>query len=232
MIKANLTGIFLATTLWRMIVNTLALVGLNVVIATAWAALVPPTARAFDAAAVQTGESPKVIVFDNAYLDRRFGPTRLAEANKTAGQPGNVRAFGALVDGGSLEIAPNRSLLKGITRGTPPRRAAALRLAESGRKAVHDRQYRKAIHYLEKALSLDGSPFFHFYLARAHYQSADYQRAAEFLKVAESAFAGHDGWLAEVSALRRALAAAPGASDAGREALKSNVAWTERKMGH
>jgi hypothetical protein len=155
-----------------------------------------------------------VIVFDNDYLDRRFGHSRVRETGRPAPNGrGTLEArktghavsefFGA----GFSQIVPNGSLLKGITRGTSPRRAAALRLAESGRRAVQNKQTQKAIYYLEKALSIDASPLVHFYLARAHYQLADYQRSLQFLEVAESALDGLDLWLPELAALRRALTA-------------------------
>jgi hypothetical protein len=155
-----------------------------------------------------------VIVFDNDYLDQRFSQSRAREISRTEniGFSFEPRKTGHAVNdffgAGFLQIVPNGSLLKGITRGTSPRRAAALRLAESGRRAVQNKQTQRAIYYLEKALGIEASPFVHFYLARAHYQLADYQRSRQFLEVAESAFDGHDSWLAELAALRRALSTA------------------------
>ena len=66
-------------------------------------------------------------------------------------------------------------------------------------------QKRKAVYYLEKALSMDANPFIHFYLARAHYQLADYQGSLGFLEVAESGFYGHPDWLLELETLRSEL---------------------------
>jgi tetratricopeptide (TPR) repeat protein len=154
-----------------------------------------------------------VIVFDNDYLDQRFGQSRAREISRTENIGFSIErktghAVSDFFGAGFLQIVPNGSLLKGITRGTSPRRAAALRLAESGRRAVQNKQTQRAIYYLEKALGIEASPFVHFYLARAHYQLADYQRSRQFLEVAESAFDGHDSWLAELAALRRALSAA------------------------
>jgi tetratricopeptide (TPR) repeat protein len=188
------------------------------------------TERAHPAAARGNAEKTNVIVFDNAYLDKRFGRTGVTETS-SIGEDGRLAAHGrktghasAFFSAGFMEIAPNGSLLKGITPGTPARRAAGLRLAENGRKAVQNRQHRKAIYYLEKALGIDASPFVHFYLARAHYQLADYQRALEFLEVAESGFDGHDPWLPELAALRRALSAAPAAAEEPLE----RVHWTHK----
>lgn len=192
-----------------------------------------PAERAQPAAASRHGQQAEVMVFDNAYLDEHFARTRVTENGGVqesssslglnsvkTGYP--VRAF---MSAGFLAIAPNTSLLKGITRGTSARRAAGLRLAENGRKAVQNKQYHKAIHYLEKALSIDASPFVHYYLARAHYLLADYQRSLGFLEVAEFGFAGQSRWLSELAALRRALSAAPGAT---QESSKRNVSWTTK----
>jgi len=190
------------------------------------AALIPAEAKAFKSEQVQPAAASKneqngnVIVFDNAYLDKRFGRTRASETggvredsslSANSGKTGN--AVSASSGAGFLQIAPKTSLLKGITRGTSARRAAALRLVENGRQAVQNQQYQKAIHNLEKALSVDASPFAHLYLARAYYQLADYQRSLEFLEVAESGLDGHAQWLPELAALRRALSAAPPARD-------------------
>jgi uncharacterized protein HemY len=117
--------------------------------------------------------------------------------------------LGGPYESGFLHITPNGSLLKGITRRTPPRRAAGLRLAEHGRKAVEEKRYQRAVLYLEKALAVESSPFVHFYLARAHYQLADYHRARQFLEVAEGAFSGQPHWMRELARLKRALAAMP-----------------------
>jgi tetratricopeptide (TPR) repeat protein len=190
------------------------------------------TTEAQPAPASRNEQKANVIVFDNAYLDKRFAQTRITETvgvqqdsslSANSGQAGHaVRAF---MGAGLLEVAPNTSLLKGMTRRTSARRAAGLRLAENGRKAVQNKQYRKAIYYLEKALGIDTSPFVHFYLARAHYHLADYPRSLGFLEVAESGFAGQSQWLSELAALRRALSAA---SIAMQEAPKRDVSWTTR----
>ena len=67
---------------------------------------------------------------------------------------------------------------------------------------------------------MDASPSFHFYLARAHFQLADYQSSLRFLQVAESGFYGQPEWLPEVAALKEALSA-----PASQQALpKRNVA--------
>jgi tetratricopeptide (TPR) repeat protein len=203
------------------------------------AALTAADAKAFNAeqaqpaATARSEQKANVVVFDNAYLDRRFGrnQTRATETSSnqehaaTAKMGETGHAVSAFFGADFAAITPNSSLLKGITRGTSARRAAGLRLAENGRKAFEKKQYQKAVYYLEKALSIDASPFVHFYLARAHYQLADYRRALQFLEVAESAFDGHDPWVSELAALRRALL---DATVATREALKRSVGWTHK----
>jgi uncharacterized protein HemY len=85
-------------------------------------------------------------------------------------------------------VAPNQSLLSAIDRRTSSKRAAALRLAESGRSLIQAGESGKAVSVLEKALSLEANPFIYFYLARAHYHLADHQRAAQFVEIAEALF--------------------------------------------
>lgn len=175
----------------------------------------------------------RVVLLDNDYLDRRFGRERARDASSSNEVNGNSLpsaqdAFEATRDSTpairpSILVSPNRSLLTGINRGTPARRAAALRLAERGRTLLQNGHKRKAIYYLEKALSVEASPFVHYYLARAHYQVADYQGSMRFLQVAEAGFYGHPEWISELTALRQALSSSPTAEQL---TSKRNVAWT------
>jgi tetratricopeptide (TPR) repeat protein len=177
-------------------------------------------------------QNRKVIIFDNDFLDRRFGRSRGSETSVTDSAipaPNDQSAFTfngpQIVDVPTrrpAEVLPNGSLLKGIKRGTSARRAAALRLAETGRALLQQGQNRKAIYYLEKALGMDASPSFHFYLARAHFQLADYQSSLRFLQVAESGFYGQPEWLPEVTALKEALSGSP----SQQATPNHNVAWT------
>ncbi len=161
-------------------------------------------------------ENRKVIVFDNDFLDRRFGRSRSPDAIVTDGTTPapiigrSVSAFSGpqIVDIAprrSADVLPNGSFLRGINRSTPARRAAALRLGETGRMLLQQGQTRKAIYYFEKALGMDASPSFHFYLARAHFKLADYRTSLRFLQVAESGFYDQPEWLPEVAALKEAL---------------------------
>jgi hypothetical protein len=207
---------------------------------TAWLFFGPFDTEAFNAEKVDPTIAPpsqssednrKVIVWDNGYLDRRFGRSRVPESITQAnGDPAasGGQAFPSIVTPmldvipkPPVNVLPNRSLLTGIHRGTSARRAAALRLAETGRASLQNGQNRRAIYYLEKALSVDANPFIHFYLARAHYQVADFQGSLRFLEVAESGFGGQPEWVPELTALRAALS-----SPVQQSVPKRNVAWT------
>jgi hypothetical protein len=100
-------------------------------------------------------------------------------------------------------LPDDSSLLAKLTPGTPPHRAASLRLTEEGRKLLEARDYAKALNRLEKTIVVDSTnPYGYFYLAKAHYGLARYKESLNFLDVAESRFAGEPFWLAEVHALR------------------------------
>jgi tetratricopeptide (TPR) repeat protein len=148
----------------------------------------------------------KLVVFDNDFLDRFFGRDRAVERP----QPNADTAQPKVFEGNSPIspiLLPNRSLLAGINPRTSPRRAAALRIAERGRTLMQKREYQRAVSELEKALSLDASPFIYFYLARAHHQLGDNQRSLNFLAVAESRLDGQAEWIDELAALRTAAVA-------------------------
>ena len=172
----------------------------------------------FQASAFKVGREANgnVIIFDNDFLERRYGRTWVPESGITD-SPSAARWS---------EVQPDRSLLAAISRSTPARRAAALRLAETGRIWLQKGQHRKAIYYLEKALSFDAGPFIHFYLARAHYQLADYEQSRGFLEVAESAFNGQAEWLPKLEALKRDLSAQRAASEG---TIRRDAAWTSNK---
>lgn len=170
-------------------------------------------------------EDGNLLVFDNDILDRIFGKHRGAEkGSNNAERPSTDAAAPKVFDGNnSPTVLPNRSLLAGISRNTASRRAAALRLAEKGRMLIQNREYQKAISYLEKALGLDGIPFIHFYLAWAHYHLGNSQGSLNFLEVAESWLHREPEWMDELMALRSAVSA----PQAMQQAIsKQNVGWT------
>jgi tetratricopeptide (TPR) repeat protein len=160
--------------------------------------LMEPPAGAFK---VGRDENGKVVVFDNDYLDRRFGRTWVPGRGAIAGDER------ARIEEQPNQVRPNRPLASAISRATSPRQAAALRLAETGRASLQNGQHQKAVLYFEKALGVDASPFMHFYLARAYYELGEYQRSLRFLEVAESALNAQTEWRAELETLRRELAA-------------------------
>ena len=166
-------------------------------------------------------QNGKVVVWDNDFLDRRFGRTWVpgrGAVDKTS--PGGD-AMARSTEERWNDTKPHRSLLTAINRATPPRRAAALRLAETGRTSLQSGEHQRAVYYLEKALGVDAGPFMHFYLARAHYELADYQRSLRFLEVAESGLNGQPDWLRELEILKRDLSAAhraPPQAAIGRDA--------------
>ena len=144
-----------------------------------------------------------------------FGKSRRSAANETGL---------AKIPGSSdfLAVAPNRSLLSAIGRRTNSKSAAALRLAESGRTWIQAGENQRAVSVLEKALSLEASPFVYFYLARAHYYLADYQRAAQFAKIAETLFSDQSDWSEELFKLKAALSAPHGGPEIRP---RQNIGW-------
>ena len=157
----------------------------------------------------------RVIKFDNDALEKMFGKSRRSAANENDREkvPGRSE-FPA--------VGPNRSLLSAIGRGTSSKRAAALRLIESGRTLIQAGENRRAVSVLEKALSLEASPFVYFYLARAHYYLADYQRAAQFAEIAETLFSDQSDWSEELFKLKAALSVPHGGPEIGP---RQNVGW-------
>ncbi len=124
-------------------------------------------------------------------------------------------------------LPDDSSLLAKITPGTPPQRAASLRLTEEGRRFLDAGDPPKALTRLEKTIVIDSTnPYGYFYLAKAQYQSGHYRESLNFLDVAESRLSGEPFWLAEVHALRgenfRALGMAQRAEASYAEALRLN----------
>ncbi len=175
-----------------------------------WLITTPFQANAFKVGREANGN---IIILDNDFLDRRYGRTWVPES-RTRDSASSIT--------GEVEVQPDRSLSTAINRSMPARRAAALRLAETGRISLQNGQPRKAIYYLEKALSFDAGPLIHFYLARAHFQLADYQQSLGFLEVAESGFYGQPEWLPKLEALRRELSVH---RDAPLGTLRRDAGW-------
>jgi hypothetical protein len=134
---------------------------------------------------------------------------------------------GSTAEPSQRPLPDDSSLLAKLTPGTPPHRAASVRLTEEGRKLLEAREYAKALDRLEKTIVIDSTnPYGYYYLAKAHYALGRYKESLNFLDVAESRFSGEPFWLAEVHALRgenfRALGMSQKAAGSYAEALRLN----------
>ena len=167
---------------------------------------------------LSTAPNRRVIVFDNDTLDKMFGKSRRSAANEN--DPAKIPGIPGKSD--FPAVGPNRSLLSAIGRGTSSKRAAALRLVESGRTLIQAGENRSAVAVLERALSLEASPFVYFYLARAHYYLADYQRAAEFVEIAEALFYQQPDWTEELFKLKTVLSTPRGGPEIRP---RQNIGW-------
>ncbi|HEY7167149.1 MAG TPA: tetratricopeptide repeat protein [Candidatus Binatia bacterium] len=100
-------------------------------------------------------------------------------------------------------LRDDSSLLAKITPGTPPQRAASLRLTDEGRKLLEAGDPQRALSRLEKTIVIDSTnPYGYYYLAKTHYKLGRYKESLNFLDVAESRLSNEPFWLAEVYALR------------------------------
>ena len=124
-------------------------------------------------------------------------------------------------------VADDSSLLAKIIPGTPPQRAASLRLSEEARKLLDSGEYAKALSRLERAIAIDSTNAYgHFLLAKTQFGLKRYQDSLNFLDVAESRLGGEPFWLSEVHALKgenfRALGMAERAEESYAKALAIN----------
>ena len=124
-------------------------------------------------------------------------------------------------------VADDSSLLAKIIPGTPPQRAASLRLSEEARKLIDSGEYAKALSRLERAIALDSTNAYgHFLLAKTQFGLRRYKDSLNFLEVAESRLGGEPFWLSEVYALEgenyRALGMVERAEESYAKALSIN----------
>lgn len=124
-------------------------------------------------------------------------------------------------------VADDSSLLAKIIPGTPPQRAASLRLSEEGRKLLEGGEYAKALSRLERAIAIDSTNAYgHFLLAKTQFGLRRYQDSLNFLDVAESRLGAEPFWLSEVYALKgenfRALGMTERAEESYAKALSIN----------
>jgi tetratricopeptide (TPR) repeat protein len=124
-------------------------------------------------------------------------------------------------------VVDDSSLIAKISPGTPPQRAASLRLSEEARKLLENGEYAKALSRLERAIAIDSTNAYgHFLLARTQFGLKRYKDSLNFLDVAESRLGGEPFWLSEVYALKgenfRALGMAERAEESYAKALAIN----------
>jgi hypothetical protein len=124
-------------------------------------------------------------------------------------------------------VLDDSSLIAKIIPGTPPQRAASLRLSEEARKLLENGEYAKALSRLERAIAIDSTNAYgHFLLARTQFGLKRYKDSLNFLDVAESRLGAEPFWLSEVYALEgenyRALGMAERAAESYAKALAIN----------
>ncbi len=156
-------------------------------------------------------------------------PSTAITSKETGRQGMGPEAFGR-VEPSPVEAPPladDSSLLAKITPGTPPQRAASLRLTEEGRKLLEAGDPARALTRLEKTIVIDSTNAYgYFYLALAQYRLGRFKESLNFLDVAESRLGAEPFWLAEIHALRgenfRALGQLQRAEASYNEAVRLN----------
>jgi len=97
---------------------------------------------------------------------------------------------------------PDQPAVVWTIRSTPARRAAALRLTDTGGRLLRRGEYEKAVSNFEKALNVEANPYIYFYLAQAHYRLGHYRDALNFLEVAASWLMQQPNWAPQLVALK------------------------------
>jgi len=223
---------------WCGVLATLALGAslLLVVLASACAATRgarPPTTDVTDGSTMRNGEAGAARKDDM----RAAGPideAATAGADGAAGREEPVQSAAVRPP----EIAPpaatpavedDGSLVAKIDRGTPPRRAAALRLTEQGRAHLAAGEPARAIEVLERAVAIDArSAYAYYFLAQAHAEARHPGLARSCVARAEQLFAGNPYWLGRAHALHGRLAEDGGLIDEARaEYTRALVVWPQ-----
>jgi tetratricopeptide (TPR) repeat protein len=145
-----------------------------------------------------THQTPQAANFQNTRLPLDWGFIgRLFRADPEPAAPRESRPKSDVIP-----VRPSGSLIAGLRAGVPPRRAAALRLEEKGRRLLLGGAYQRSLIYFEKALGIEADPYVYFYLAKAHYHLAHVQDSLRFLEVAANLLYDREDWMAEIDALR------------------------------
>lgn len=118
-----------------------------------------------------------------------------------------------------------------VPAGAPAHKAASLRLAAEGVRALRAGRAEEAEEWLEKGLSLDPrNPFCYLYLAEVRYREGETRQAIILLHQAGVQFQGHPYWLGEVYTREgrywESLGSPDEARSAYRKALEHNP-WNE-----
>ncbi len=96
-------------------------------------------------------------------------------------------------------LADRSVTVDAVPADAPAHRAASLRLAAEGYRALRGGKFEDAEDRLEKALSVDPrNPFCYLYLAEIRSREGETRQAIILLHQAEVLFQGHPYWLGEV----------------------------------
>jgi len=158
-------------------------------------------------------------VINNKTLDNLFAEDR-GPKQKNENTEGSQHTTGLSTTSGKNfhNSQPHQPARVWTIRSTPARRAAALRLTDTGGRLLRGGQYEKAVSNFEKALNVEANPYIYFYLAQAHYRLGHYRDALNFLEVAERWLMQQPDWAPQLVALKGQI---PGSEFH----CKSDLAW-------
>ena len=154
----------------------------------------------------------KVLVFDNALLDRIFGSTRQAPRPQNEDKTGEPSESVAPQPIESALLQPNQAFTAKSGTHVSAQQAAALRFAEQGRKYLSARDPERALRCFERALSVgatDYLPYIYFYLAQTHFYLANREASDGFLGAAEAWLNEYPDWSISIISLREGNITAP-----------------------
>jgi len=149
-------------------------------------------------ARAQQGDAINSKILDNPLSEDR-GPEQKNE-NKEGSQ--HTTGLNAALGNNFHNSQPHQPGPVWTIRSTPAKRAAALRLTETGARQLRGAEYYKAVSNFEKALNVEANPYIYFYLAQAHYRLGHYRDALNFLEVAASWLMPQPNWAPQLVALK------------------------------
>jgi tetratricopeptide (TPR) repeat protein len=154
----------------------------------------------------------KVLVFDNALLDRIFGSTRQESKPHNEDKTGDPSDPLPPQPMESALLQPNQAFIAKSGARVSAQQAAALRFAEQGRKYLSARDPERALRCFEKALSVGATeylPYIYFYLAQTHFYLAHRETSDGFLSAAEVWLNDYPDWSISIISLREGNITAP-----------------------